>query len=302
MPPAPGHRARREADRLAEPSWTGASSASSISAAPAPSSWTEPRTAGPRDALYVAMGTKEVALCKRRRLGSPRSSTSSARRRTRATRPSRSPSPRPAAVSAMPATANERTIYQIIHPDVCRSCQLVMGMTQLKPGSMWNTMPCARARPPLRDLFLFRPEARCARDPSHGRAARRRGTSSSPTSRRCCRPAGRSIPASAPATMPSSGRWAATTRTTPTWHGRDGRPALRRHGSVRPVRPHRRRHRRQYRPRPGDRRRARRAGAGIVAVGPLGDGRDAGGVPRGRRRLPGRSLPIWRPSSRSSAS
>jgi 4-deoxy-L-threo-5-hexosulose-uronate ketol-isomerase len=41
-----------------------------------------------------------------------------------------------------PETSNRRTIYKFMVPDVLPTCQLAMGMTQLEPGSMWNTMPC----------------------------------------------------------------------------------------------------------------------------------------------------------------
>lgn len=41
-----------------------------------------------------------------------------------------------------PEESNVRTINKYIVPDVLPTCQLVMGLTKLHEGSLWNTMPC----------------------------------------------------------------------------------------------------------------------------------------------------------------
>jgi 4-deoxy-L-threo-5-hexosulose-uronate ketol-isomerase len=95
-----------------------------------------------RECLYIGMGSKEVKFRSSDRNNPAKFYFNST--------PAHSPYPivRLSTNDAKqlhlgaPAQANVRTIYQFIHPQVMRSCQLVMGMTVLEPSSIWNTMPC----------------------------------------------------------------------------------------------------------------------------------------------------------------
>jgi 4-deoxy-L-threo-5-hexosulose-uronate ketol-isomerase len=53
------------------------------------------------------------------------------------------------------AQSNKRTIRKYIHPDGVKSCQLVMGMTTLETGSIWNTMPVHTHQRRMEAYFYF---------------------------------------------------------------------------------------------------------------------------------------------------
>jgi 4-deoxy-L-threo-5-hexosulose-uronate ketol-isomerase len=94
-----------------------------------------------KEALYLGKGTKEVTFASADGKQPAKFYINSAP--AHHTYPSRKISRAEADVVEIgsAATANHRTINKLIVASVLPVCQLQMGMTELKTGSIWNTMP-----------------------------------------------------------------------------------------------------------------------------------------------------------------
>ena len=117
---------------------------------------------GFKDAVYVGRGSKEV-IFKSNDAAKPA-------KYYFASSPAHKEYPTALITSAMrrtrdlgvPATSNERLLNQIILSEIVPCCQLQMGMTEIKEGSVWNTMPPHTHSRRMEAYFYFKVPAQQA--------------------------------------------------------------------------------------------------------------------------------------------
>jgi 4-deoxy-L-threo-5-hexosulose-uronate ketol-isomerase len=110
---------------------------------------------GHRDALYVGKGAKEVVFESVDKAKPARFYYNCAPAHT--TYPTKRVTPADVAPVTLgeDVTSNRRTINKYFVPDVLETCQLSMGLTELAPGNLWNTMPCHTHERRMEVYFYF---------------------------------------------------------------------------------------------------------------------------------------------------
>ena len=110
---------------------------------------------GHRDALYVGKGAKEVVFASIDTATPAKFYYNCAPAHT--TYPTKKVTPDEVSPVTLGdnLTSNRRTINKYFVPDVLETCQLSMGLTELAPGNLWNTMPCHTHERRMEVYFYF---------------------------------------------------------------------------------------------------------------------------------------------------
>ena len=96
----------------------------------------------PKDGMYIGMGSQEISFASENPAVPAKYYLNSAPAHTSYPTVLIKPEDCRQAELGSLEESNHRVICKYILPGQVESCQLVMGMTSLKPGSVWNTMPC----------------------------------------------------------------------------------------------------------------------------------------------------------------
>ena len=91
------------------------------------------------DCLYVGKGKKEVTFSAAKNGDAKYIFFSCSAHKEYPTQLMKATDATPAEMGSS-ETANHRTINKYVHPDGLKACQLMLGVTNFKPGSIWNTM------------------------------------------------------------------------------------------------------------------------------------------------------------------
>jgi len=110
---------------------------------------------GHKEALYLGMGTKDVVFKSADHENPAKLYINSAP--AHHSYPCRKVTLKEAVVVELgsPDESNHRTINKLLINEIVQTCQLQMGMTELKPGSVWNTMPVHTHNRRMEAYFYF---------------------------------------------------------------------------------------------------------------------------------------------------